>query len=134
MDAIGSMQNRKAEYQRRYRQTENGKAHRRITDAWARIKHREKRKQYMIAYNKRKYGITELQYQIMLMEQDFKCLICFRHQNTFKKKFAIDHDHKTGLVRGLLCTRCNGIILRIVEHEWNKVQMALAYLQKERSI
>jgi len=55
---------------------------------------------------KRKYGITLLEYNQMLELQDEVCAICLT-KNTRGKGLVVDHDHATGLVRGLLCDRCN---------------------------
>lgn len=58
---------------------------------------------------KRTFGISLDQYNYMLSKQDNKCAICFG-KNHNNKKLAIDHDHITGKVRGLLCSRCNTVI------------------------
>ena len=52
-----------------------------------------------------KYGLTLLEYSSLLKKQKSVCAICGRREN--KKNLAVDHDHKTGRVRGLLCFRCN---------------------------
>jgi hypothetical protein len=54
---------------------------------------------------KRKYGITEAEYFDMLDKQQGKCAICECEPQG--KDFAVDHNHKTGEVRGLLCSNCN---------------------------
>ncbi len=54
-----------------------------------------------------KYGITTQEYDRMLEVQGHRCVLCKRHESEFPKKLAVDHDHKTGRVRGLLCTNCN---------------------------
>lgn len=56
---------------------------------------------------KRKFGITLEQYNQMFAEQRGCCSICGLHQSQFKKTFAVDHDHATGVVRSLLCVNCN---------------------------
>lgn len=56
---------------------------------------------------KRKYGITLEQYDQLLEKQNHCCAICERHKSEFKTQLAVDHSHKTGLIRGLLCTACN---------------------------
>jgi len=60
----------------------------------------------------KKYGITGEQFRKMLKEQNNVCLICkkpelAKWQGSIQKTLAVDHDHKTGKVRGLLCHRCN---------------------------
>ena len=54
-----------------------------------------------------KFGITPEQYEQMLISQDFKCALCERHVSEFSRKLCVDHDHETGKIRGLLCTKCN---------------------------
>lgn len=57
---------------------------------------------------KARYGMTEDDYIVMLAAQDGLCAICKSsdpgHGNTF---FCVDHNHDTGVVRGLLCKDCN---------------------------
>jgi len=55
----------------------------------------------------RTYGITEDQYDELLEKQNQSCFICERHKSLFKKNLCVDHNHKTGEVRGLLCDYCN---------------------------
>lgn len=53
----------------------------------------------------RQYAITEEQYLAIFKKQEGRCAICNCHQHY--QRLAVDHDHKTGMVRGLLCTNCN---------------------------
>ena len=53
----------------------------------------------------RLYGITSAQYDQMLEAQGGRCAVCRRLPG--KTRLNVDHDHKTGLVRGLLCWTCN---------------------------
>lgn len=39
--------------------------------------------------------------------QDGKCLICSDEVSYMNHRLAVDHDHKTGKIRGLLCKGCN---------------------------
>jgi hypothetical protein len=55
----------------------------------------------------RDFGLTEEDYERMLEEQDRKCMICGDPHGTSGKSLAVDHDHDSGLIRGLLCSRCN---------------------------
>lgn len=52
-----------------------------------------------------KYGLTLDQYDSMLMSQRNRCAIC--HRPPAARPLEIDHDHRTGRVRGLLCWYCN---------------------------
>lgn len=52
----------------------------------------------------RKYGITLAQYDEMYAAQGGECAICAA---TSDRRLHVDHDHATGAVRSLLCTRCN---------------------------
>ena len=59
----------------------------------------------------KKYGLTKETYNEILKQQNNKCAICKNEEtNTFKGQIvnlSIDHNHKTGKVRGLLCLKCN---------------------------
>ena len=58
---------------------------------------------------RRRYGLNEEVYQELLAGQNFRCAICGTadFDNTARRLPAIDHDHSTGKVRGILCSRCN---------------------------
>lgn len=60
---------------------------------------------------KRLYGITPEQYDEMFREQGGSCACCKRPQADFKTRLAVDHDHVTLEVRGLLCTFCNSRVI-----------------------
>jgi len=65
----------------------------------------KKRARDKIYWLKSKYGLTIEQYDIILESQNGVCKIC---GGANPKRFAVDHDHKTGKIRGLLCSMCNG--------------------------
>lgn len=46
-------------------------------------------------------------YNAAFLQQNKRCAGCLRHQLNFKKALHADHDHKTGIFRGLLCFQCN---------------------------
>jgi len=52
----------------------------------------------------KKFGMTMADYDLMFASQKGGCAICGRTQ---KQWLSVDHDHASGRVRGLLCTRCN---------------------------
>jgi hypothetical protein len=60
-------------------------------------------------------GITGSEYAVMLACQSERCAICRRQCGT-GRRLAVDHDHATGRVRGLLCFRCNTALARYEEY------------------
>lgn len=66
---------------------------------------------YRAAKIKQKYKITTQQYEEMFERQNGACASCKKPETTIQRgkviKLAIDHCHKTGKVRSLLCGRCN---------------------------
>lgn len=58
---------------------------------------------------KKKYGLTQTDYDALCDKQEHRCAICGAQKaDDSGKEWNVDHDHKTGKVRGLLCRRCNG--------------------------
>lgn len=78
---------------------------------WSRLAREANPDYHKSAYLKRNYGITIDQYNHMLSCQNGCCAICGRAEaNEIKGKvvaLAVDHCHKTGAIRALLCSNCN---------------------------
>jgi Recombination endonuclease VII len=78
---------------------------------------------------KRKYGITPEVYDRKLVEQDGKCEIC-RGRNPAKGlRLVVDHDHRVGTARDLLCDRCNHLLGNANESV-DILQSAIDYIKK----
>jgi Autographiviridae endonuclease VII len=60
----------------------------------------------------RKYGMSLRDYEEKFKRQDGRCAICSKEE--IGRMLSVDHDHATGRVRGLLCTRCN-LALGLIE-------------------
>jgi Recombination endonuclease VII len=89
-----------------------------------------KSKQSARAYHLlRKYGITEDQYSILLFAQDGHCALCTRRTENSGKNLSVDHNHKTGEIRGLLCYRCNKFVIGRHTDPY-LLEAAAAYLRK----
>lgn len=58
-------------------------------------------------YLRKFYGLTVDQYEAKLKEQNGCCAVCKKHSSEFKRRLAVDHNHQTGQIRGLLCVNCN---------------------------
>lgn len=77
-----------------------------------------------------RYGMTEADYDRMLEDQGGLCAICRREPD--QRSLAIDHDHESGAVRGLLCFPCNAG-LGSFSDDPIRVQRALEYLKANGS-
>lgn len=68
------------------------------------------------------YGISKEDFDALLEKQGGKCAICHREE-----RLAVDHNHESGHVRGLLCWRCN-VGLGFLAHFRANLDEVLAYL------
>jgi hypothetical protein len=94
-------------------------------------RHRKPKEDPAISYIRRrikKYGISFDDYQRMLIEQNGVCKIC-RKPEKKGKSLSVDHNHKTGKVRGLLCSRHN-TGLGCFEDDAALLRSAADYLEK----
>lgn len=78
-------------------------------------------------HRQRLYGLTPFQYRKLLRNQNGVCAIC-KEINDDGRSLAVDHDHYTGKVRGLLCTRCN-LGLGFFKDEIRLLAEAIVYLE-----
>ena len=79
----------------------------------------------------RENGIVDMtveRYEQMLSEQDGSCAICSMPVNKNGTRLCVDHDHKTGKTRGLLCHNCNTAIGRF-EDRIDLLESAIEYLR-----
>lgn len=86
-----------------YGKSEAGKQRNRRATARYHITHKTECEDRRI---RKTYGITLAEYDEMLAEQHGVCKIC-GGVDPNGRRLAVDHDHVTGAVRGLLCVRCN---------------------------
>ena len=75
---------------------------------------------------KRKYGITAKEYEALFKRQGGVCAICGRPPKT--RRLHVDHCHRTKVVRGLLCFRCNRLF--VGQHTLETARKIVAYLEK----
>jgi len=78
----------------------------------------------------KKTGVTDEQYQAKLEAQKGLCAICY---NTCSKQLAADHNHTTGLFRGLLCNRCNRA-LGYFQDDPNLLKNAVRYMEENDNL
>lgn len=73
------------------------------------------------------YGITLAAYEDILDRQGGKCAIC--DKAPAERRLVIDHDHRTGAIRGLLCASCNVGVGMFRDHV-GLLRKAIDYLSK----
>jgi hypothetical protein len=106
-------------YQRRRRETET-------TD--------EKRLRSLVywKWQLKQYGLTVDEFEKMSSSQGGVCFICLKSQ-TVGRRLAVDHDHITKKVRGLLCNNCN-VGLGYFKDDPELLRLAAAYLLKHTPV
>lgn len=77
---------------------------------------------------RRLYGITPDQYDQMFQDQKVCCAICDKHQTELKFTLGVDHDHKTGELRSLLCRNCN-LVIGWTGEDIDKLKRMVQYLE-----
>ena len=80
---------------------------------------------------KRNYGITLQEHQEMYKNQNGVCAICKGEGDGKWKKLCVDHDHKTGKVRQLLCRNCNMVLGQVGDNA-NLLEEMIKYLQNHQ--
>ena len=89
---------------------------------------------YSFARIYEKYKLTEVEYKQMLADQNGGCKICFKTESTKDGRYgrtrtlSVDHCHKTGKIRGLLCENCNRALGLLNDSE-ELIQRSSLYLR-----
>jgi hypothetical protein len=77
----------------------------------------------------KRFGITWDDYRIKWIEQNGCCDICGRYQTDLTKALAVDHNHQTKQIRGLLCGDCNTGI-GLLKEDSTVLRQAADYIDK----
>ena len=101
-----------------------------------RKEHYEQNRDRILANHRfRSYGLSKEEYLEMLDNQNGTCAICKREEwarasvTNKVKALAVDHNHETGNVRGLLCRSCN-LAIGYFEDNPKSLDEAIKYLEK----
>jgi hypothetical protein len=119
----------KSRYDRDYRERNRDRL--RLRDRERAARRTDWRKDYRL---QRVFGISLAQYELKLAEQGGVCAVCGKPewvvgQAERVKRLAVDHDHKTGKIRGLLCNNCNRALGMLYDDVSLVLNMA-AYLRR----
>jgi hypothetical protein len=74
-----------------------------------------------------RYGLSADDYDRMLAAQGGGCAMCGRTGYPSGRRLSVDHDHRTGAVRALLCQGCN---VKVGHYEAGEFQLVEAYLAR----
>lgn len=80
---------------------------------------------------RRRFNLTPEDYEALLTTQDGLCAVCLRPPG--KMRLAVDHDHRSGLVRGLLCPTCNYAI-GFWKDDVDRLDRAVQYLMRPPAV
>lgn len=80
---------------------------------------------------KNKYNLSMEDYEHLLSKQNNTCAGCLKSKDQFKRHFAVDHCHKTGKIRGLLCVRCN-VVLGQAKDDIETLKRLIEYLESHK--
>lgn len=105
------------------------------------VKHPERRREIFVRSSRRtsitKTGMGVAEYERRWVEQSGKCAICEKPETKMNYgkvcRLAVDHDHRTGKLRGLLCGKCNAI-LGMADDDADVLERSLAYLLHHRTL
>ena len=89
------------------------------------IKNRNKQRKF-------KHDLTAEEFKIMFDSQNGKCGVCETDMDFLAKSTCVDHDHQTGLIREILCQKCN-LGLGHFSDNIKNMRKAVAYLEKHSS-
>ena len=88
----------------------------------------------------KKYGMSKDEWYWMYKEQGGKCGMCGKEmvirangRGPSSVTACVDHDHKTDIVRGILCNRCN-VLIGIAGDDVNLLQLGILYLKETTGI
>jgi len=114
----------KAKYWRAYRRTPKRSAWMKAYRARPEILDRQARAQLQRNWKKMGLAMTFEKYDGLLRSQGGGCALCGRRP---PPRLHVDHDHRTGRIRGLLCSHCNHIVIGRLEKVG--LERVLSYLR-----
>jgi len=80
---------------------------------------------------KTRYGLTQEDYDTRKKQQRGRCKICSGKEEEAKRYLCVDHCHKTGRIRGLLCDKCN-VGLSRADDSLGRLLKMMVYLLRSR--
>jgi hypothetical protein len=105
-------------------------------DTYHRNKHKRDISKCVATTKRCKYGISREEHDLLVRVHAGRCAICGRPETMVRRgkvqALCIDHDHRSGKVRGLLCSFCN-LVIGYAREDAEILRKATMYLEKERT-
>lgn len=79
------------------------------------------------------YGLSTAEYNSIKAHQGGTCALCLRATGA-TRKLAVDHDHATGLIRGILCKPCNRNVLGQARDDVEFFERCIEYLKNPPAV
>lgn len=89
----------------------------------------ERRLRYADYSRRKRYGLSQNDYEELLRRQNFKCAVCLKDLDLHRRTH-VDHCHSTNKVRGILCHSCNTAI-GLAGDDADRLRAMAAYLTKQ---
>ncbi len=122
---VKTKQEKKREYKNKWNKTYRNKNKEIIREK--KKTYRDKNKEVIKEhYLKIMYGVTKEEYNKMYKKQGGVCAICRTKSKV--KALSVDHNHKTGEVRKLLCNKCN-FVIGLVNEDKSILLKCIKYLE-----
>ena len=92
------------------------------------VRKRSYEKLRKVQHLRHRFGLTIEQFDALQATSDGRCQICKRSEPRKNRRLSLDHDHKTGKLRGFTCSRCN-MLLGLAQDDPALLESAAAYLR-----
>lgn len=112
-------------------QRANYLSHRQERLAWMKAYYATHKKEQMAYKRMKKYGMSQDDFDALLEKQGMACAICHRDDWPGKHLPHVDHDHKSGKIRGILCSKCN-TALGLVNESLEIIKSMENYIRKNQ--
>ncbi len=99
-----------------------------ISSSWRKKNPKRNKEIYRKHALKKKYNISIEEYERLEILQNHLCSICKRPQKKSNHELCVDHCHRTGKLRALLCHRCN-TCLGLLSDDLDTVRNMISYLE-----
>jgi hypothetical protein len=107
----------------------------RVDESWNAANPEKRREIRRAAQRLLRYGMTKQQHADMLEKQGGLCAVCKRAETKVLlgrvTGLCVDHDHNTGVVRGLLCSRCN-IAVGMLDEDVERAKQLARYMRRHK--